>query len=70
MERLFNLREGIGGSQDKLPWRFTHEQLLQGNKRSVVPMDKMLPKYYRLRGWDRSGVPTGKTLRRLGLDGL
>jgi aldehyde:ferredoxin oxidoreductase len=70
LERLFNLREGIGGSQDKLPWRFTHEQLLQGNKRSVVPMDKMLPKYYRLRGWNRSGVPTGKTLRRLGLDGL
>ncbi|MGV7927794.1 MAG: aldehyde ferredoxin oxidoreductase family protein [Spirochaetota bacterium] len=70
LERLYNLREGIGGSEDRLPKRFTEEQLLPGNKHSVVPMGKMLPKYYRLRGWDRSGVPTRKTLRRLGLDGL
>ena len=70
LERLYNIREGIGGSEDRLPKRFTEEQLLPGNKHSVVPMGKMLPKYYRLRGWDRSGVPTRKTLLRLGLDGL
>ncbi len=68
MERLFNLREGIDGKEDRLPKRFTDEPLLPGNKRSVVPMKKMLPKYYKLRGWDRNGAPLGKTLKKLGLD--
>jgi len=30
--------------------------------------DAMLSRYYRLRGWDESGVPIPETLRRLGLD--
>ena len=30
--------------------------------------DAMLSRYYRLRGWDESGVPTPETLQRLGLD--
>jgi aldehyde:ferredoxin oxidoreductase len=33
-----------------------------------VPIDKMLPRYYQLRGWDENGVPTKKTLKKLGLD--
>ena len=70
LERMFNMREGIGGDQDRLPKRFTDERLLPDKKESVVPMGKMLPKYYRLRGWDRSGQPTARTLRKLGLDGL
>jgi aldehyde:ferredoxin oxidoreductase len=28
----------------------------------------MLPKYYKLRGWDENGVPTQKTLNKLDLD--
>jgi len=31
-------------------------------------MDKMLPPYYKLRGWDANGVPTKATLRKFGLD--
>ena len=30
-------------------------------------LDGMLDSYYRLRGWDRNGVPLDGTLARLGL---
>ena len=33
----------------------------------VCRLDEMLPEYYKLRGWDESGVPLAKTLKRLGL---
>lgn len=68
MERLFNLREGINREHDTLAKRFTDEPLLPNNKKSVVRLDKMLPKYYRLRGWDKNGVPKKKTLKKLNLD--
>jgi aldehyde:ferredoxin oxidoreductase len=68
MEKLFNLREGIGKDKDTLPKRFTDEPLVPGDEKSKVPLDKMLPKYYKIRGWDENGVPTPKTLKRLGLD--
>jgi len=29
------------------------------------PLHLLLPRYYELRGWDRSGVPTARTLKRL-----
>ncbi len=68
LERLFNLREGIGKKQDTLARRFTHERLDPKNPKSVVPLDKMLPEYYRIRRWDENGVPTLGALRRLDLD--
>ena len=68
LERLFNLREGIGKSSDTLPRRFTDEPLPDSRKKSVVPIEKMLPKYYKLRGWDADGIPKKKTLKKLGLD--
>ncbi len=68
MERLFNMREGLGRKDDTLPKRFTDERLEPGNRHSIVPLKKMLPKYYRLRGWDKAGVPTPKRLKKLGLD--
>lgn len=68
MEKLFNLREGIGKDQDRLAKKFTDTPLLPGNKKSVVRMDKMLPKYYKLRGWDSDGVPTRRKLKKLKLD--
>jgi len=68
LERLFNLREGIGKPADTLPKRFTDEPLPESRKKSVVPIKQMLPKYYKLRRWDADGVPTRKTLKRLDLD--
>ncbi len=68
LEKLFNLREGIGKKHDTLARRFTHEPLNPENAASKVPLDKMLPEYYRIRGWDENGIPTRLTLRRLGLN--
>lgn len=70
LERMFNIREGASRNDDTLPKRFTDERLIAGNKRSVVPLKKMIPKYYRLRGWDKDGIPKAATLRKLGLDFL
>jgi aldehyde:ferredoxin oxidoreductase len=29
------------------------------------PLEELLPRYYRLRGWNADGVPNGDTLERL-----
>jgi len=68
LERLFNLREGIGKDKDWLAKRFTDVPLEIGNEKSKVPLKQMLPKYYQLRGWDENGIPTQKTLNKLNLD--
>lgn len=68
LERLFNLREGIRKDQDSLAKRFTDEPLIPGKKKTMVPLDKMLPKYYKLRGWDENGIPKPETLKKLDLD--
>jgi len=68
LERLFNMREGIGKKDDTLPKRFTDEEQIKGRPETKVPINKMLPRYYQLRGWDENGVPTPKTLKKLGLD--
>jgi aldehyde:ferredoxin oxidoreductase len=68
MERLYNIREGFTAKDDRLARRFTHEEQIPGKKKTVVPLAKMLPKYYRLRGWDAKGVPTSRTIKKLDLD--
>ncbi|MEM2419052.1 MAG: geranylgeranylglyceryl/heptaprenylglyceryl phosphate synthase, partial [Candidatus Hadarchaeales archaeon] len=44
-ERLFNLREGFGPEQDRLPERFG------------MDLSSLLSEYYRERGWSEEGVP-------------
>ena len=68
LERLFNLREGIGGKDDALPDRLTKTPQVPGRADTVVPLDRMLPRYYRARGWSADGVPEAKKLRRLGIE--
>ena len=65
LERLYNLREGLGGESDSLPGRLTREPQDPKRPDTVVRLDEMLPKYYAVRGWDDKGVPTEKRLRRL-----
>jgi len=68
LERLFNLKAGLTGKDDTLPPRMLKEPMPDGPaKGKVVPLDKMLPEYYRLRGWDSNGVPTPEKLKELGL---
>ena len=60
-DRLMNIDFGIDASQDTLPKRFTHEPLKKGaSKKNVVPIDRMVKEYYRIKGWDKNGIPPRK----------
>ncbi len=67
-ERLFLLRAGFGAKDDTLPPRFTSEPMPAGPaKGQVCELDRMLPVYYKVRGWDKEGRPTKGKLKELGL---
>ncbi len=69
LERLFNLREGFTSKDDNLPLRFIGSPMREGpTAGKVVPITKMLLKYYRLRGWSEIGIPTVEHLERLGVE--
>jgi len=65
LERLFNVKAGLSGKDDCLPKRMTDEPCVNNQ---VVHLDRMLPEYYRLRGWDEKGIPTFEKLQHLGLE--
>jgi aldehyde:ferredoxin oxidoreductase len=67
LERYMNTREGISKDDDILPGRLLHEGRKDDRQGRTVPLHKMLHKYYKLRGYDTQGIPTGKTLTRLGI---
>ncbi len=64
LERMYNLREGLTGKDDTLPDRILHESTFP-HLRSGHPLDQLLPRYYKIRGWDEHGVPLPRTLARL-----
>ncbi len=70
LERIIQCREGVRRKDDTLPERFLKEPAPVGPaKGMVVPLERMLDEYYRLRGWDvDTGVPTPEKLKELGLD--
>jgi aldehyde:ferredoxin oxidoreductase len=68
LERLFNLKAGLSGKDDTLPPRILHEGIPEGPAKGMVGrLGEMLPEYYRLRGWDGTGVPTKAKLKELAL---
>jgi aldehyde:ferredoxin oxidoreductase len=68
MEKLFNLKAGLTKKDDDLPPRLKTEPAKTGPAKGLVSgIDKMLPEYYQIRGWDTEGVPKAETLTRLGL---
>ena len=72
LERLFSLREGLTAADDSLPDRLTKttQPARDGTTDAgyVVPLEKMLKQYYKVRGWDTQGVPTKRTLKRLKIE--
>lgn len=58
--KLINIRRGLGRAQDHLPARAM-------GKVTMEEYDRLLDKYYEMRGWDANGVPLPETLRVLGL---
>jgi aldehyde:ferredoxin oxidoreductase len=68
MERDFNNRAGFTSKDDSLPKRLTTEPAKTGPAKGLVNgLDKMLPEYYKVRGWDKEGRLTKETKTRLGL---
>jgi len=68
LERLWNLKAGLTMADDTLPERVLKEPILTGpSKGDISHLDLMLPEYYKLRGWDKEGIPTDKKLHDLAL---
>ena len=68
LERLFNLQAGFTKADDTLPERLLKEPAPSGVAVGrVSELDRMLPEYYALRGWNEAGEPTADLLQRLGL---
>jgi len=70
LERCFNIREGFSRKDDTLPKRMYTEPL-QGGMRDgeiIRKPDVIIDEYYEARGWDKNGIPTKATLKRLGLE--
>lgn len=68
LERMYNLKAGIDPSQDTLPKRLLEDGIPEGPSAGwVSKLSEMLPEYYALRGWDKTGIPTAEKLEELGL---
>lgn len=68
LERYMNVRMGMKAEEDTLPKRFTEEAVTKFPEKSVVPIAKMVQRYYRIRGYDpATGGPTERQLEKLGV---
>ncbi|MBM4315072.1 MAG: hypothetical protein FJ122_14305 [Deltaproteobacteria bacterium] len=72
LEKLINLREGIGRESDYPPARFFDEPMPDGPGKGAhldsTDYEILLNDYYRARGWDPvTGCPTPEKLEELGL---
>jgi aldehyde:ferredoxin oxidoreductase len=68
LQRLFNLRCGITGADDKLPKRLLEPTTEGGQKGRVPDVAYQLKEYYRVRGWTPEGIPTAEKIKELGLE--
>ena len=71
LTRLFNVREGITTEDDSLPKRFYKEQMPEGPAEGQMIEEDLFEatkiEYYKLRGWNKKGIPKGRTLKKLSL---
>ncbi len=66
LERMFNLKAGVGPDQDRLPKRLVSEPIPSGPcKGHVHRLGELLPEYYKERGWSEQGLPTEEKLAEL-----
>jgi len=69
LERYFNYKAGIGPETDTLPERLLKEPLPDGpQKGAVVHLDKLLPEYYKVRGWNEDGTIPKEKYKELGIE--
>ncbi len=74
LSRLFNVREGFGVADDRLPRRVM-KAFERGPLADIEINDEKfswaLRRYYELMGWDPdTGIPTDEAINRLNLDQL
>jgi aldehyde:ferredoxin oxidoreductase len=71
LERMMLVGDGISRKDDTLPKRYFEEPIPAGPAKGCVierkGFDRMLDENYRLHGWDHDGIPTKRTLNRLGI---
>lgn len=65
LERAVNVRFGVSATKDSLPKRLTDVPQDPNDPRTRVPLEQMKKIYYQARGWDKSGIPTCRTLKKL-----
>lgn len=65
LERAVNVRFGVSAAKDSLPKRLTDVPQDPDDPRTRVPLEQMKKIYYQARGWDKSGIPTCRTLKKL-----
>ena len=69
IQRLINARDGITRKDDTLPKKITIPAKEGGRiGRVPLPHNKTLDEYYKMRAWDKNGLPTEESLARLGLE--
>jgi aldehyde:ferredoxin oxidoreductase len=57
MKREYNIKCGISKQRDTLSPRFFKPIKKGGTKQNIPPLEEMREKYYRLRGWNKEGIP-------------
>jgi len=67
LERLFDLRAGFTKEDDAFPPRLREPIPSGASKGQIFEIERILPEYYKLRGWDEEGRPTKEKLAELGL---
>ena len=71
LERMMLVKDGMSSRDDTLPRRYFDEPIPDGPSKGEIivqeEFDRMLDEYDDLHGWDENGIPTPKTLKRLGL---
>lgn len=68
LERILNLKMGVGPESDSLPPRFINEPLTEGAcAGEVVHLEDLLAEFYAHRDWP-GGVPSENKRKELGLD--
>jgi aldehyde:ferredoxin oxidoreductase len=68
LERAFNIAAGISGEDDILPERLRQPVPEGPAAGESCDLARLLPEYYRLRGWTPEGQPTAEKLSSLGLE--
>ena len=68
LERYMNTLEGVNTAADTLPGKLMVENKKSDKKNTAVPLHPMLKTYYKIKGYDKNGIPKKSVLKALGID--